>query len=338
MAEQAQTQMQTQTKKQWLVLFFLVLGSILLGVLPNYLLKKGYGRFHLRNKGAYFYPVKFAEFSHYDIPCLALKIEGKQTTAKFDLGFSGDMSLPEEFLMTLKYRPFIRTIKHFGLRGKTYESNIYEIPEIRIDRMSFYKAKVQGSNLEFENDAIISKEKENDFENLGRIGWKTFYNFNIFIDCENSLMAFCDGLKTLEKQGYPAHSFAKTSLLLDRDFIEFEAMTDLGPLRCVLDTGATCNFLNKDLQRNSNEHMVLNPENADEYRKTNSENKDHMVFNVEYEHEFPVFKIGGQDFGPVNFRKIKIPAEIDAIIGMDFIEDNLIFIDFPQRKIYFYGI
>jgi hypothetical protein len=288
-------QTQIRTKKRRLALFTILLGSILLGLLFNNFLKKDSNESHLRNKGPYFYPVKFAEFSSHQIPCLNLTIEEKQIRAKLDLGFNADMSLSEKFLITLKTRSFVRTIKYFGLRGKTYESNVYELPEVRMDNISLYKAKVEGSNLEFEKDTIFSKEKENQFEDLGRIGWKAFYNLNIFIDCENSLMAFCDGLKTLEKQGYPVESFAQAPLLLDRKFIEFEAMTNEGPLRCLLDTGASCSFLNKELKSNNNEHMIINPENAYQYMK-NSENKDHAVFNFEDEHELPVFEIGGKDF------------------------------------------
>jgi hypothetical protein len=64
-----------------------------------------------------------------------------------------------------------------------------------------------------------------------RIGWALFHNFNLFIDCENSKIAFCDSLDTLRKQGYPVDFFTETRLLLDRNFIEFEAVTEDGPIR-----------------------------------------------------------------------------------------------------------
>ncbi len=61
-----------------------------------------------------------------------------------------------------------------------------------------------------------------------------------------------------------------------------------------------------------------------------------MVVDFDDEYELPVFKIGKKDFGPVNFQKIKTPFEFDAIIGMEFFKTKLVFIDFPDRKIYFY--
>jgi len=60
-----------------------------------------------------------------------------------------------------------------------------------------------------------------------------------------------------------------------------------------------------------------------------------LIFNPEDEGRAKTFQINGKEFGPVNFVKIKSPLKIDAIIGMEFIEDHLIFIDFKKEKIYF---
>jgi hypothetical protein len=61
-----------------------------------------------------------------------------------------------------------------------------------------------------------------------------------------------------------------------------------------------------------------------------------MVFDPDDICDMQVFKIGKKDFGVVTFQKIKIPFEIDAIIGMELLDSKLVFIDFPNRKIYFY--
>ncbi len=105
-------------------------------------------------------------------------------------------------------------------------------------------------------------------------------------------------------------SFIEAPLLLNHDMIEFEARTAGGKLRCLLDTGATINILNCDSIEN---------------------------FARENTCEIPSFKITGHDFGPTSFMcaPLKLPFKVDAIIGMEFIHSKLIFIDFPNRKIYF---
>jgi hypothetical protein len=131
-------------------------------------------------------------------------------------------------------------------------------------------------------------------------------------------------------------AFIETPLLLDRNSIEFEAMTETGPIRCILDTGSTGNMLNKDMQGGFNNHMIFNPDTIDQHERLNPLNSDQMQFDIEDICDMPLLKIGGKDFGTVKFRKMKSPFEIDAIIGMDFLDSKLVFIDFPNRKIYFY--
>ena len=72
--------------------------------------------------------------------------------------------------------------------------------------------------------------------------------------------------------------------------------------------------------------MVLNPENADQ-----------MIFDPEDVYEMPVFKVLAiKIFVLATFQKIKTPLEIDAIIGMEFLDSKLALIDFSNLKIYFY--
>lgn len=245
--------------------------------------------------------------------------------------------MPKECIGELGDKLFIHHVSHFGIRGKKYCSDIYEIPEIKIGRMIFFRAKTQEMNPEFEKDATIVQDGESSsIGQLGRIGWTLFRNFNCFIDSDNSLMAFCDSISTLRKKGYPVDAFVEVPLLLDRNSIEFEAMTETGPIRCLLDTGSTGNILNKDIWGGHNNHMIYNPITIDQQEVLNPLNIDQMEFDIEDICNMPIFKIGGKDFGTVKFQKMKSPFEIDAIIGMDFLDSKLVFIDFPNRKIYFY--
>lgn len=320
-------------KRKWVVLgfFFIIILGNFIGYLLNHW-KYSHTTHQLCIKEPYFGIVPIIGFSS-KIPCIEMDIEGKPIIAEVDLGSSNVIALPKNLLKELKQKLFIEQVSYYGIRGKKYYSDIYEIPKARFGGMSIYKAKAQEINPEFIEDLNLGKKSD---ENFARVGWQLFYRLNIFLDCENNKIAFCDSLETLKKQGYPVEDFVETSMLLDRNNIEFEVMTQKGIIRCVLDTGSTLNMLNRDLESGSNEHMVFNPDNIDQHESLNPQNSDQSVIDLNNIYDAPVFKIGKKDFGKTTFSKIKIPYQIDAIVGMEFIYSKLIFLDFPNRKIYFY--
>ncbi len=283
--------------------------------------------------GAYFVPTEIIDFQA-EIPCIAITIEDKTAPVKIDLGSDTAFILPKEFLQRLEHKSFVRRDFFYGLRGKKHESDVYSIPKIRIGGMTVFDSKAKELNIEFEKDATLLNPDGSSLAPMGAIGWTLFHNFNFFLDCKNSLFAFCDSLETLKKKGYPVSAFVETPLLLDQGLIEFEAMTDSGPMRCLLDTGCTINMLNKDLE-GKNDHMIFNQMTIETHDVVNPENADLMIFDPKNEYTVSMFKIGNKDFGDITFTKLKTPINIDAILGMEFINSKLIFIDFPHRKIYF---
>jgi len=325
-------------KKKWLILSSMLLGCCALSYLlfSKYSKKNQMQRSHLCIQGSYFQPIKITKFiSH--IPCVDIRIEEKITTAEVDLGFDGNMSLPGAFIENLIDKSFVQHFSYFGMRGKKYESAVYELSKIKIGELVLREGYVQENNPEFDRDGILLRDEKLSYDDtLGRIGWRLFHNLNFFLDCDHSLIAFCDSLDTLKKKGYPTDAFIEVPFHLDRGFIEFEATTPSGPIRCMLDTGCTWNMLNKDLEAGCNDHMIYNRKTIDQHGILNPTNSDQMIFNPEDVYDMPRFKIGKQDFGTVSFQKVKIPFDIEAVIGMDFLDSMLVFIDFPNRKIYFY--
>ena len=290
----------------------------------------------LAKGNSYFMPIKIDRFSSAGIPCLEVNIEGRTVPVKVDLGYEGDICFLPDIIKELTAKKFIKRRSSYGLRGKTYTSDIYEVEKIYIDNISFGPVKAEELNLELAHDIHLGGEEVSSESNLGRLGWSLFYNCNLLIDCKHSILALCDGLETLKDHGYPVDFFTETCVLLDRGFIEFEAMTEVGMIRCVLDTGSTWNLLNKDLVSGSNDHMLFTPENVEQYSVLNPENKSLLTFDAKNVCELPSFKVLEKEFGPMTFNCIKSPLAIDAIVGMEFFETTLIFIDFLNKKLYFY--
>ncbi len=285
-------------------------------------------------KEPFFEPLKITEYAAGDIPCISLKAQNKMTVAKVDLGYSSGISLPADFMHDLK-KKFVSKRSSYGMRGKRYQSDVYELPGISIGNLSLAPAHAAETNLEFERDSILVQDEQSPSDlHLGRLGWRLFYNFNLFLDFENDSLAFCDSFKTLQSR-VALDSFVEIPLLLDRDLVEFMVVTEKGPLRCVVDTGCTWSLLNKNLDDSLDNHMIFHPDNANEHQALNPTNDDLSAFCQDDFYEVSDFKIGEKNFGPFTFRKIKMPAQVDAVIGMDFLFSHPLFIDFSERKIYF---
>ncbi|MBI5273050.1 MAG: hypothetical protein HY861_03605 [Chlamydiia bacterium] len=269
------------------------------------------------NDASFFVSVPITQCASIGAPYLDVQVGNEVFSLGIDLGLEGDLSIASALVERIPSKTFIRTKLMYGFRGKEYQTSLYRIPKITIGTMSFKQPILQESSDEFHRDSVIVKKGKPSPKKLGRVGWELFYNSNLLLDIKNSKVAFCDSLNTLHKQGYLVKSFTKAPLLLERGLVEFEAQTTEGALRCMLDTGTTCNILNTELDDGKSiEQVIWEPENALTY---------------------PSFKIGNKDFGSVVFHRfpIKIPIRIGAILGMEFFQDHLVFLDFAGGYVYF---
>jgi hypothetical protein len=331
--------MKAKTNRKWLafsIFFFLGTCGTLYFLLRNTFEDKTVGVQSLTKGRAYFMPMKINGFSPENIPYFTVNIENQTAIAKVDLGYEGHIALPSHIVKGLNGKKFFGRRSSYGLKGRTYESNTYEVEKIDTESMSFFPVLADEISPEFKNDLNLVEGETTLEGDVGRVGWRLFQNFNLLIDHENSIFALCDSLETLKKRRYPVDFFSQAPLILDRGLIEFEAETEAGTLRCVLDSGSTWNMLNKDLNDLYNSHIIFTPNNVDQYLTLNPENKSLLIFDPKNVQDVSVFNIGGKAFGPMTFNRIKSPLAIDAILGMEFFEDTLIFIDFSNRKIYFF--
>ena len=280
----------------------------------------------LTKEKGYYVPLKIHGYTSGDQPYLEVAIGGKTIKAILDLGYQGMLSLPSDFIKDIEEKKWIKRVLIYGIRGKTYEDDVYEVKSIEIENMSFSPVKIVDERLESIQDGLLFREgdisEDHPSEQFGKIGWELFWNFNLLIDCKNSTIALCDSLETLKQQGYPVDSFIETPLVQDSKSVEIEALTDKGPLCCVLDTGATWNFLNKDLENGSNSHRIFT--NIEDQSSLNPKNEDLLIYDPDEFQEFSSFKISGKELGPQTFDLIKSPASVDAFIGMEFFHTTLV--------------
>ena len=194
----------------------------------------------------YFIPVDVIKFTDANIPCITADITGVTLHAKLDLGFSGDLSVPLELLNTLEDKTFLGMRSNVSVFGKEHLSKVYHLPQMKFNQMILSHIWAQELNEELEEDGAFNLDGTKRIPDycLGSIGWRLFCKVNLFLDCAHAKIAFCDSLNTLREQGYPVEKFVVAPLLLDRGLLEFEAITEKGPLRCVVDTGSTSCCMN----------------------------------------------------------------------------------------------
>ncbi len=267
----------------------------------------------------YFVSVPISEYSSANLPCVNVEIEGRQLLFLLDLGFRGDLSLDNDVLDSLDSKTFVGERRTYGVRGKPYTNKSYRIPKAVIGSMSFSPPMVQEENSEFLKDSRIAiNDNIESSKEVGRLGWELFLQSNLLLDIPHSQIAFCDSLDTLIKHGYQNETFTRIPLLLERGLVEFEASISDGVLRCMLDTGATFSVLNNDVEEEG-------------------KSLDGLAWDPDKVAEYPSLKINGKDFGPVLLHPlpIRIPIRIEAILGMDFLKNHIVFLSFGDQCAYF---
>lgn len=272
-----------------------------------------------RTKRPPFYAsIPITKFSSIQCPCVNVEIGGTDFSMELDLGFRGNLAFSQEMARQISLKTFLYTKPMYGVRGKEYLTKLYRISKVKIGAMSFMQPLLQEETAEFAKDSVcLENGKDTSPEEIGRLGWELFYNMNLLIDTKHSQIAFCDSVETLKKQGYAIERFVKTPLILERGLVEFDAKTPSGVLRCLLDTGATMNMLHSETAEGGT--------------------IDQAIWKSENDLEYLSFQINDHEFGPVSLRRVplNLPIPIDAILGMEFIRDHLIFLDFFGNYVYF---
>lgn len=294
----------TKNKAAYIALFIILTGSIIL-----YKLKESSAA-----SKELFVTLPIEGYSKASIPYCNVRIKDQVIQTKIDLGYEGSLSVPHIIYCEVQnnYSPLLQG--RYGLDGKKYLVKTCQIGKISIGEMDFSPKEIQESNPDLEKQMVLRDVDPNKIENMGRIGWHLFQDYILLVDCKNQQLCLSDNLYTLKKHGYSIDAFAKTSFNVNRKFIEFEAISDTGTLHCILDTGATWNLYNQSF---------------------NGPYPEKPLFDIEDTFDTSLFQVGDKNFGPITFNRIYSPTNIEAIIGMEFFEDNMVIIDFKNHTLYF---
>jgi len=271
--------------------------------------------FAINKESRFFCSTPIVKYSSTGIPCIYANIEKVVHAMRLDLGFTGAVVLRDPFFSLIEQKKFLYTTSLYDVGGYEYKQDIYRIPKVEIEQLRFLDYSLTKENNEFTKRTSFCREKpSSDNEEAGQFGSGLFRKSNLLINVKNLEVAFCDSIDTLSKEGYLIENFTKVPLLSDQGGVEFEASLFNQTMRCLLDTGSTSNFL-----KGNREDQLL----------------EEAIWDVKNIKSSDI-SIGSQVFDSMPFHEIPIntPFNIQAVLGMPFFAENVVFIDFVHENIY----
>ena len=281
-------------KPKWMLI------GVLLLAIPLFL----FYRFPASQPDPFIVPIE--QINSYQIPCTSIEIEGNCYQVEIDLGTKTPLSLSSETLRKVK-KHLCGTARRLDFQGNKYETPLYLIPLVKLGDNCLKNIKAKEESEEFSTKGSIVCESR-EAPKVGRIGRDFFQKKHLLIDIKNQILIASDREKELS-QTSPAIPFKVTS-----DGWTVEVQTDLGKRTFGIDTGTTLSVIR-----------------SEPFKGTCIEEKNGMRF-IQTEQ----FSIGGSDFGPRVLLILPISPqfdEIDGLLGMDFLKDHKVYLDFPAKRL-----
>lgn len=256
-------------------------------------------------------------FNDAQVPQIEVKIEGKSYWLKIDLGAFHPVCLTRDILEKIQEKNYHAQIGIIDLKGNTYFTNSYIVPEIRVRNLRLWDCEVREESPEFlTNGAIIYSPEENKetVENIGTLGRPVFQDINLLLDFHHSMLFACRHLRDRKREGYRFDRCAVLFLEKDpKDAIIIKMTTDKGTLRLLVDTGCT--------------KSLIKPSSV------SGESYQPWLGDLQTWHTSKCI-LGGKKFDEMDFVVFPINQELgdfDGILGMDFIKKHVLYFDFKAK-------
>lgn len=230
-------------------------------------------------------------------PIIDVSVEGITHPFNLDLGSSVAFSLSEKILQKID-RTKYGTSTWFDFRGNPYESPLYIIPEIKIGNLIFSNVFANRDSEDFHANATIEGDPQ---QFPGVIGLPILEKYNLFLDFPRSKIYASNDHLSLQKRGLLSQNLLSIPFTPHSDGIILNVETDTGIQRLMIDTGATLTVMRTS----------------------------HPTFTKK-------FCIMGHDFGERSIKVLDLSPQFDfdGSIGMDFIKEHPIFIDYVNKVIF----
>ncbi len=246
--------------------------------------------------GKYFerIPVTFASHGN---PVIDVTVEGNVYPLQLDLGSSFPFAFREEILQNICKSKY-GTASWYDFRGRKYEAPTYTIPEIKINNLRFAHVFTKLDKDDFHVGVTLNGLPQ---QPIGVIGLPILEKYNLFLDFPHfAIYASADHL-LLQQASLFSHNLLAIPFTLHPDGILLSVEIDAGTYRLMLDTGSTFT-------------AIRSPQPASTAR----------------------FCMMGHDFGERFIKALDVSPQFDfdGFLGMDFLREFPLFIDYSNRLIY----
>ena len=251
-------------------------------------------------------------------PLMKVEIQGEECLLEIDFGFDAPLSLNKNILKNLE-KELIEEMKMIGITGKRYETSLYRLSNVKIGMYNYADIFVEELNDNFLRDSFINAdcpEQINVEDAPGLIGRGLLRRMDLILDFPSSALYEYEDEMKLKQDLYQLENLHGFPFEMTNHGIILTVDTDIGTLKLCLDTGFSWSTIRPSLLKN------------DEFIE--------MYFGIPYFYT-EKFMLGGIDFGGVELELYDFDrdcTEIDGYLGMNFLDDFLIHLDFKNRVMY----
>jgi len=260
-------------------------------------------------------PVKF-DLSR--IPYVDVSIQESCYPMSLDLGSKLELKLLSDHIRGLRKTSLeLQTYKNF--RGIEYKRSAYCLEKAQIGSFVFNNSTiVEVYPVDEEAYLIYSNRSDKDPPDpVGTIGRGLLKKVNLLLDSKNSKLILSNSFFKLKQDGYDLRKYSKIPFEMTPKGIIVNVSTDLGTFRLLLDTGCTKTILH-----------------ASKYPGDISKAERRLNLAIK---QSKAFSIQGLDYGIFDLYFLQMSEDlndIDGFLGMDFIENHAMYIDFTKQLIY----
>lgn len=254
-----------------------------------------------------------------NIPLLEVDIQNAKYSLKMDLGSKFQLTLSKRVLNQLNKKN-AGTLLSRDMHGNSYETPAYLISQIKVGDFCRRDVLVNEESDDFVLNTTFwmdtNKSKDPFEDQIGTIGRGLLEKRNLLLDFYNSIVFISNDINRFNESGYHLKDLTKCSFEIGRTGIILTIITDIGATRFSLDTGSTISFIRSSFVKNS----------------SGENNKYGIPFITS-----SIFEIAGKDFGNMNLYLQNITpelSEIDGILGMDFLKNHVVYIDYKDKVLY----
>lgn len=230
-------------------------------------------------------------------PTIDVCVEGNVYPLKLDLGNFFPFAFREEILENIRKFKYGTATWH-DFSGKKYESPAYSIPEIKINNLRFTHVLAKKDREDFHVNATLQGPP---MLPLGVIGLPIIEKYNLLLDFPHSAIYVSNDRLSLQQAGLLSRNLLAAPFVRHQDGILLSIGTDTGIYRLILDTGATRTFIRTPHPTLTEKFRIL-------------------------EHNFGERSVASIDLSP--------QFDYDGFLGMDFLCEYSVFIDYPNKMIY----